>query len=425
MIRLEVIVMSMLDSLNSIIDSNYESLETMKRKYGVVKKLIPNTDSAKVKVKIRNITNDDYITPEENEEEQEDPDEKNWLTLLNKTGERLAVCDCIWVYYWRTITDGYVAIKIGKHDYTRFGVKLEKAMTITDHLDTVEKISENSDEFKIQNNASYGYGSTPNVIYICGIPAVYYSGLSGLTSYGIYPRELADLSHESQTRRDRQQRIIDFKNFVLGLNSSLFIKAANNVFATNGACYDFRMTNPRIYIAGTGFKNAQIPSSNGYVYKSAQMWKHELNTDRWTTIDGYRDYYDSSARDMEYQDTNSDIFYERYDGAYGHESYQKLHETFLYDYTYANTLANSMNCGFLFLYDKAYFFDGATPYGHIEGRWVIRGFGKRYGATENDVLLEGDYVFSRTTFTGSYCFSSLDEREYARQILSRAESFPY
>lgn len=82
--------------VNQIIDSNFERLPNLKRAYGKIKSIM--SSNAKVLVEI--------LSTEEEEKNRE-------LWLLNKTGEILAVDDLVWIYYWNTITDGYVAIKQG------------------------------------------------------------------------------------------------------------------------------------------------------------------------------------------------------------------------------------------------------------------------------------------------------------------------
>lgn len=210
-----------LSCLNSIIDDNFSRIENMKRQYGVVKKIFETEDtnkkSAKVKVKIRGITDDDLVE----EVIEDDPDEKNWLTMLNKTGQVLKVGDAVWIHYWRSITDGYVAIKIGKPRKNTGKVKLERAMTITDHQDTIEKISDETDSFQIHNKVVRTCGNTPSVIYVWGCPAVF------------YPRatELPDVysgTTPSYTQA-QQQQIANFKAFVLSLNSGLFIKDVGDI----------------------------------------------------------------------------------------------------------------------------------------------------------------------------------------------------
>ena len=82
--------------VNQIIDSNFKRLPNLKRAYGKIKSIMSN--NAKVLVEI--------LSTEEEEKNRE-------LWFLNKTGEILAVDDLVWIYYWNTITDGYVAVKQG------------------------------------------------------------------------------------------------------------------------------------------------------------------------------------------------------------------------------------------------------------------------------------------------------------------------
>lgn len=91
-----------LDSLNNIIDNNFKQVDCMKQQYGVVEQLVPSRASGYPRVKV-NIHKE---LGEENEGAKS-------IVLLNKTGEYLSIGDAVWVYYWNTITDGYVAIKIG------------------------------------------------------------------------------------------------------------------------------------------------------------------------------------------------------------------------------------------------------------------------------------------------------------------------
>lgn len=127
---------SIIDSLNGIIDSNYKSLDTIKRANGVITKSYPdigrNVGYGKVVAKIVGFDNDN--------------DEKErLLTLPNKSGERLSVGDHVLVYYWNTITDGYVALKLGLSaaPYTKPDKSLSYGYTMTNNIETIKKIATN------------------------------------------------------------------------------------------------------------------------------------------------------------------------------------------------------------------------------------------------------------------------------------------
>lgn len=125
----------MLNSFNQIIDYNFNNLDNIKKEYGTVEALVENTDSAKVVVKLR-----DYITGDE-----EDNDRNARFAFLNKTGERLSIGDNVLIYYWNTITDGYVAIKIGlsTEPIIHPDMTADYNFVMTDDLDTILEISDN------------------------------------------------------------------------------------------------------------------------------------------------------------------------------------------------------------------------------------------------------------------------------------------
>lgn len=154
-----------MDLLNNLITTRLNQMPRIKRIIGVVKKVVEDTDSAKVKVKIRDINNEDYIKPDEvdgesEQDEQEDPDEKHWLTLLNKSKDKLEVGDCVWVHYWNTISDGYVAIKIGLSKF-----KTSSAIVIVRPLHSKTKVGDSYSFYKktITHNKTYTYSTNSGI----------------------------------------------------------------------------------------------------------------------------------------------------------------------------------------------------------------------------------------------------------------------
>lgn len=119
-----------LENFNRIVDYNYQALDTIKREYGTIKELVPDTDSAKVVVKFLNRNEDNGI--------------ETILTLLNKTGERLQVEDNVMIYYWNTLSDGYVAIKLGESSppVDRPDKTSTFSYVMTDDLDTIRNIAD-------------------------------------------------------------------------------------------------------------------------------------------------------------------------------------------------------------------------------------------------------------------------------------------
>ena len=128
-----------LDCLNNIIDSNYKTIETLKRANGIIYRNISKpvtygyytfTGYSKYQVQIVD----------------SDSQKVKIISLLNKSGQQLVVGDHVLVYYWKTITDGYIAIKLGL-DKSLESSKPDRTLpygyTMTNDLRTVEKISNN------------------------------------------------------------------------------------------------------------------------------------------------------------------------------------------------------------------------------------------------------------------------------------------
>ena len=85
-----------MNELNQIITNRLKSKPHLRRKMAVVTEIIEDTSNAKVKVAFK-----------------KDPEKYQELTLLNKTHETLHKDDHVWIHYWNTISDGYIAIKVG------------------------------------------------------------------------------------------------------------------------------------------------------------------------------------------------------------------------------------------------------------------------------------------------------------------------
>ena len=428
-----VIVIEALDSLNAIIDYNYGKIETIKRKYGVIKKLIPDTDSAKVKVKIRDINNEDYIKPDEDEEEQEDPDEKNWLTMLNKTGERLEVGDCVWVYYWRTITDGYVAIKIGTkhHSGKDLDVKLERAMTITDHDETIADISDTTASFEIGNRISYGYQESPNVIFVGGCPAVYYADLDNVPDIVSQPTAY---SEDDPIYGGKVKKINEFKAFVRSLGTSYFTKQADHIYSrspvsslsrdgtTQTQCYSFKYVCDYVRAISPNTQSVLPVGVSKMLYPGIIGLGHtDTNVENGLWWNVGADGFSHTPRDSGTLYTDDFNLYRDNDGV----------DAFF---------TSDVDGGFIFIFNEVVISDPnlSTPFGYVKGRWLGRCFGNGFRLYNQDTqYMTNDimwcYKYLQTTparhtdVLYNFCpaFGSYDEREYARQVISRSESQAY
>lgn len=352
----------LLSDFNYIVDQNYQSLETIKRQYAIVKELIANTDSAKVVVKIRNI-------------EDSNDDKTKMITLLNKTGQRLKVDDRVWVYYWRTITDGYVAIKIGKQrkKKDKLRISIDRAMVVTDDEDTLENITENNlHYFQVANLIQTQSGAMPNVPFANGYPVAYWA--------------ITDSDYQSLPTTINNDTIgyTDYKNFILGLDSSFFVKRLV-VYHSEEIISEFKV----------------------------DIYRVRRYDDKW--------YYQPA---LYQRDKTGNITWSNWQ---------------LYDIPSDNLFVNSpsdlASGEFAIIYNGANFAESYSvnqqqSYGAFRGTLVFRLLGKGVDPVNNlsgiDIHFTKIYKdpFGHNSYL-SFGLASRTEKDYIRQLQSKTESYPY
>lgn len=109
--------------LNEMITKELKKKPCLHRAYGIVTEVITIADqlgqpkeTGKYKVKIvRNY--DEAKQVKHNIDSGYSIDTSKDITLLNKSHDALELGDYVWVHYWNTITDGYIAIKVGLSTY--------------------------------------------------------------------------------------------------------------------------------------------------------------------------------------------------------------------------------------------------------------------------------------------------------------------
>ena len=79
------------DMMNNFIQNELANNASLKRASGTVVSIVPDTDGGKAVVNIMG----------------------RKLTLLNKTGENLSANDTVWVHYWDSLANGYIALRNG------------------------------------------------------------------------------------------------------------------------------------------------------------------------------------------------------------------------------------------------------------------------------------------------------------------------
>ena len=111
--------MRILNALNNIITNRLKKKPCLKRVRGIITEFIIKTDFTgrehvigKYKVRITN--NQDEIDKLEHDiKEGIEIDTSNDLMLVNKSNDSLYLGCHVWVYYWNTPSDGYIALRIG------------------------------------------------------------------------------------------------------------------------------------------------------------------------------------------------------------------------------------------------------------------------------------------------------------------------
>ena len=174
--------------LQNIIDTEYKRKDVLKRKYGIVRQVFSYS-------KIEVILADEDMTEIQNElikkrskidngeiDEKDLPFENyRRLSLMNKTGEYLEIGDAVWVYYWKTLSDGYIALKIGLSKIRR-DLNIDKLAILSteqailynslykDQYDSLRKI--NIDKRKEIDILSGSPNEAVNTIFLNGYPAL-------------------------------------------------------------------------------------------------------------------------------------------------------------------------------------------------------------------------------------------------------------
>lgn len=237
--------MSNLTYLNNIIDNRYQTYETIKRKYGIVKEII-NTSKAIVTLDDKDMSmwQKEYKRRDkerkEAEERGEDPpvynnDGTRDLTLPNATGETLVVGDSVWVYYWHDLASGYIAIvnRLSKHNsdsglyVNKLAVLNEAQGNLYAHakkynssyqwdsqaeqekwLENYESRTMNIDEKNDLKIAQGEYFHGYNVIFVNGTPVLINIGTLNLVNPNLFSQELVCRVNLSLVKRRFQNHSI-------------------------------------------------------------------------------------------------------------------------------------------------------------------------------------------------------------------------
>lgn len=129
-----------MDALYNIIYRHLRGKTRLKRICAVVIGAVENSNNTKFKVTYINNENDEVC-----------------VVLINKSQDTLSEGDHVWIHYWNSITDGYIALKIG---LSSFGV--DGGETITPPINAQTKVINSYQCTKSANTKSNNYSYSVN-----------------------------------------------------------------------------------------------------------------------------------------------------------------------------------------------------------------------------------------------------------------------
>lgn len=128
-----------MNTLYNIIYRHLRGKTRLKRISAVVVEAVENSNNTKFKVTYANSKNDEIC-----------------IQLINKSKDSLSEGDHVWIYYWNSVTDGYIALKNG---LSSFGTDSGGGETIIPPIETETNVI-NSYKFSksnVTNSNSYSY----------------------------------------------------------------------------------------------------------------------------------------------------------------------------------------------------------------------------------------------------------------------------
>jgi len=170
---------SLLGYLNETFDEYYKKKDIIKRVAGVINYVVPDSNYAVANVQIGDKS----------------------LNLLNKTGEILSEGDHVWVYYWHTLTDGYIALRNGEALNIGGGVK--NAAVITEQQDTVYNIAKSVISVDTVNKVKIYHSDMNNAMILNKCTAI----AMGSDTYSLQPAGTIDYTTSTSGAIDLSSRI--------------------------------------------------------------------------------------------------------------------------------------------------------------------------------------------------------------------------
>lgn len=146
------------DMMNNFIQNELANNASLKRASGTVVSIVPDTDGGKAVVNIMG----------------------RKLTLLNKTGENLSVNDTVWIHYWDSLANGYIALRNGLPNSRAEGdFTIDTAVVMSESQAQVLTVADTIINVDYQNHLTAKYGNPQNSIIASELPVV----ISNYTEY--------------------------------------------------------------------------------------------------------------------------------------------------------------------------------------------------------------------------------------------------
>ena len=227
------------DYLNSMIDEANDKVDTLKRCAGKVVEVDETTDGGKATVECMN----------------------RRLTLLNKTGENLAIGDSVWVHYWTNLANGYIALRNGlPNGGSSFSIN--NAVAMLENQASVYTVSTEVFDIDIKHSIKAKYGNPHNLIIASNIPIVVTSLDNSNTIAEIYPTISAIPSGVLSTERK-----IEVGNVETGIYTSIIGSYSSGWSWGADVLIQTPMTVENV--EGTNIYNICYTSSDNYTLRRA------------------------------------------------------------------------------------------------------------------------------------------------------------
>lgn len=132
-----------LQFLNETFNGVYAENDSIKRVTGIIQSVVPDTNYGKAVVQIGNKS----------------------ITLINKSKEFLAEGDHVWVHYWNSLADGYIALRCGEPNNLG-GFYIESAGVVAENISSVYTVAGDVINVDTLNKLKSHYGNAQSVFIL-------------------------------------------------------------------------------------------------------------------------------------------------------------------------------------------------------------------------------------------------------------------